>query len=519
MLRAARFPVVLWAALLFCSCSRTTREIEPNDDYGQATPIRAGLSEGTIAHARDVDIFRIEIKQKTAALSAHLEGVRGVDFALSFRDGLRRELKRYDETAVGGDEEMLDLGVSEGVYYIVVSNKNEKGANPSQEYQLRVRLDPGLGHEREPNDSPQTASVLELPGVTKGHFFPSKNLLAPDKDFEEEDWFQIDIPQSGLFLLNLVVSEVSQIDPSVEIYDSNSYKVRESDAGGLGEGESLRHFGVRGPAAYYLRLRSKRRNASQPNTSYEILSELVPYQGRTEFEPNDQRTDATPLEVESISGVLSSAQDADWYKLSVQDDLKQILRANLSGVEGLDLVLRFYDSFGNELLSVDNMGMGQAEVLTGVGVGRGDWYFSVSEKSGRKANPGQSYSLGWSRIPFPAGLEYEINDSSGSAQPIKIGESVDGYLAPKGDADWYTFNVYHKGLVLFDVTGVLNVRGRAALYDQELTELGVWTGSRAGENISFEKELEPGTYDLELRAADPAQSNVRDKYTVGLRIR
>ena len=70
---------------------------------------------------------------------------------------------------------------------------------------------------------------------------------------------------------------------------------REVDGGGPGEGEKLRNFGVRGPVQYYLRLRAKSKFSGNPDVRYELLTELIPYSGASEFEPNDQRADATPL--------------------------------------------------------------------------------------------------------------------------------------------------------------------------------------------------------------------------------
>lgn len=503
-------------ALVACSCG-PQREREPNDDYASATQVRPGRVQGTLSGPKDADIYRLELLEESAVLSLSLGGIRDADFVLSVRDKDRRELKRCDETAAGGDEEALDIGLRQGFYYIVVSNKNEKADNPSQAYAMQVKLEKAAGHESEPNDSPQTAGPLELPGVTRGHYFPSKNLLSGDTDYVEQDWFRIDIA-TGLFLLNLDLSEVPKVDPVIEIYDSNGYKVKEVDSGGIGEGESLKNFGVRGPIQYRMRLAGKYRMGN-PDAPYEILSEFIPYQGKTEFEPDDQRADATPFEGESIAGTIAPQGDADWYQVAVKEEGRQILRASLSGIEGMDLALGFADELGNPLVAADNMGKGQPEVLTGIGATKGDYYLVVSEKSGRKADNRSPYTLTKALAAFQPGLEYEVNDATAAAQPIKIGESVDGYIAPKGDADFYQFNVYQKGRVFLELAGILNVQFALTLYDQEDRELQAWTAPKAGEALSFEKELEAGTYFLRLRATDPAQSNVRDKYSLRLKIR
>ena len=79
----------------------------------------------------------------------------------------RRELVRVDETTVGGDEHLLDLGVSPGVYYLTVSNKNSSANNPTQEYKLVTKLEPSSGRERQPNFSALTAQPIEAGGLVR----------------------------------------------------------------------------------------------------------------------------------------------------------------------------------------------------------------------------------------------------------------------------------------------------------------------------------------------------------------
>lgn len=503
--------------LLFCACG-SQKEREPNDNYATAGILSAGSVEGHISTPGDVDIYKLEVSQESAILSLHVGGIRDIDFVLGVRDKDQVELKRYDETGVGGDEEALDIGVHRGTYYIVVSNKNEKARNPDQPYLLDVKVDKAVGREVEPNDTLATASVLDLPGLTRGHYFPARNLLSGDTDYMEQDWFRLDVVQSGLFLLNIDLSGVPKIDPIIEIYDNNGYKIKEVDSHGMDEGESIRNFGVHGPAQWRLRLRSKHK-AGNAQVPYEILTELLPYQGKVEFEPNDQRPDATPFDGDSIEGTIAPQGDSDWYKVTINDDAKQILRAGLSGVDGMDLTLRLCDNLGQILVEIDNMGVGQPETLTGIGASKGDYYLVVAEKSGRKADNRKIYTLSKSVVPFQAGLEFETNDSTASAQAIKIGESVDGYIAPKGDVDFYQFNVYNRGVVGFELAGIVNVQFIATLFDQEYRESQSWTAAKAGEALSFEKQLEPGTYFLKIRAGEASQNNTRDKYSLRLRLR
>ncbi len=508
---------LLWlpaAALLLSACVQ--REKEPDHDYGTATLIHPGKVEGHIETASDVDFYRLDVSQD-AILNVHLGGIRDVDFVLSIRDKDHQELKRYDETGLGGDEEALDVGVHPGSYYIVVSNKNPDASNPTQAYSMEVELEKPTGHEMEPNETMQTASPLDVPGVTTGHYWPSRNLLAGDTDYLEQDWFRIDV-STGLYLLNIDLSGVSMVDAVMEVYDTNGYMLERIDQGGIGEGESLKDFGVRGPVTYYLRLYSKT-GTGNPDQAYEILSELIPYNGKTEFEPNNQRPDATPFTGDSITGTIAPAGDVDWYKISVSGPGKQVLRASVTGVDNMELTLTAADALGNPILTIDNAGRGQPQVLTGLGVTQGDYYLIVAEKTGRRADNRNPYTLSKTITPFEPGLEYELNDTTATANAIKVGSGVDGYIGWKGDVDVYQFNVYQNSDVVFELAGIANVQFVATLLDQDYKEVQTWRAAKPGDSLTFDRSLAAGTYYLKLSAADPSQNNVRDKYSLRLRAR
>lgn len=493
------------------------REAEPNDSYQQATALKLGrAAKGTMATAKDQDWYRVDAVGE-GVISVRLGGIRDADFSLTWLDADRRELKRVDETTVGGDEQALDLGVSAGTYFLVVANGNEQAANAEQVYELNTSFESATGLEREPNDAALSAQPLEAGGLVKGHYWPTRRPVADDPEAVEEDWYAVSVAGAGLFLLNVSVSEVPKVDAVLEVYDTNGYKLKELDAGGVGEGESLRSFGVRGPGKFLLRLRSKYKNAGNPDAAYDLLTELLPYQGRTEFEPNDQRADATPLELDSITGTISPAADQDWYKVTSSTAGRFLLRAELPGLPGMDLALSLRDGVGNELALVDNMGKEQPEILTGWGLSAGEHYLVVTEKSGKKADSRQTYELLKRVAPWQEGLEWEPNNSSGTTQFLKVGDSVDGYFAPKGDEDWFEFNLYQKGVVVIELTGVINAAPSITLFDQEYAELGNVAAPKAGEPVSLERELDRGTYAVRLKPADAAQNNVRDKYSLRIR--
>lgn len=491
---------------------------------------------GSLGSASDVDWYRLDGSREGCVLSFKLGGIRGVDFTVSILDKDRQELKRFDETGTGGDEEGLDLGIGPGAWYLTVANKDPK-AVPDQRYELATRADHGVGREREPNDKSLAANAFEPGGVVRGHYFPSKNLLAVDEPgpaevpastqapaaaaaapHSEEDWFRLKVARPGLFSLNIDLSEVPKVDPVLEIYDSNFYRLKELDIGGPGEAEGIKNFGLRGPVEILLRLRTKTRQANA-EVPYELLTELLPYAGTAEFEPNDQRLDATPFGTETITGTLAPAGDSDWYRVAVSSDARTILRAELTALPKMDLTLTLTDDLGNPLSVADNAGREQPESLTGFGVSGREYYLVVAEKSRRAFDGRRGYVLTRTLTPFQTGLEYETNDSTSTAQALKVGESVDGYFAPKGDVDFYEFNIYKAGSAALEVSGVLAVRLGMTLFDQEGREMDRLAAKKSGEPLTLVRDLEAGTYSVRLAPEDPGQNNIRDKYTFRVRMR
>ncbi len=504
-----------WAlgAVLALSACGTARESGSNFTYQQASALRPGQTGvGTMKDAKDPHWWRVEVKSE-GVLSAKVGGIRDIDFVLSAYDGQRRELMRVDETSVGGDERLIGLGVSPGTYYLVLSNKNPNANNPSEEYRLETTFEPARGRERRPNGSAAAAQTIEADGTVRGWFWPTRDLLAPDPAAPDEHWFAVPVDKAGLFLLNADVGPVPKIEPVLEVYDTNGYKLASADAGSVGAGLSLRDFGVRGPAKVYLRLYSKYPGAGNPDIPFDLMTELIPYQGGTEVEPNDQLSDATPFAGDSIQGTIFPAGDVDWYKVTVSTDAKFLLRAQLSGVPGLQLSLSLRDSTGRELTAASEPGSGRPQTLTGWGATQGDYYLVVSEKTGRKADQRDAYTLTKTLTPWQPGLEWEPNDSTATAQALKPGQSVDGYFAPRGDQDWYEFNLYQKATVELDLTGVTNVTPTVALFDQEYNPIALSSADAPGQGVQLTRALDPGTYDVRLMPADPAQNNVRDKYT------
>ena len=300
----ARLSLMLCAALL-AACGRkpVVREQEPNDAAGQATVLPGECTvTGSLSSPQDVDFYRLDVTEPHNA-SLHLSGVPHADLVLSVLDRDRREVKRYDENGVDGQEDAVDLGLDPGTYYFRVSDKLQERVASLKPYTLEVGFEPAAGREREPDDSREQATVVSADAMG-GHYFPSRNALAPDSEHAEADWFRLAVPADGRGVLDAEVSGVPGVTPLLSVHDGGGRRLREAAGAGAGEGAALRGVGLAGPGSAFLSLRAQGLPGNLAD-SYSLKTAWRRWPGDTELEPNESAAAATPFAGETISGAIA----------------------------------------------------------------------------------------------------------------------------------------------------------------------------------------------------------------------
>jgi serine/threonine-protein kinase len=175
-----------------------------------------------------------------------------------------------------------------------------------------------------------------------------------------------------------------------------------------------------------------------------------PFLSLAEQEPNNKPAQALRLRPNArilgkIGQRLSPTEsDRDWYKLEIQGSGRFLIRASVSAIPNIDLVLAIYDDAGKHpLVSANEARKGGGEVITNWPIVAGSYYLLVREQwidgIAPTENVTDSYRLevGWA--PFSQGQELEPNDTSESANPIALGRVVHGYLSRRDDRDVYRF--------------------------------------------------------------------------------
>jgi len=218
------------------------QEFEFNDSHERANELLPGGSvQGLFQTPQDDDWYRLVMPEEGKnILRVDLSGVAGVDTALEICDDQGEKLMYSDSTEEGQPEQIVNFGVTEGIYHIKVIGRE---LNQTEKYTLKTQLvGPWTeGHEFELNDDLEQANSLNLNQEVKGYAQPR----------DDEDWFKITIPEPGLDMMYIEYSGVPHVYSSLGFYDEEGEKITDVDMGGEGDEEKMARMKV--PAGrYYL---------------------------------------------------------------------------------------------------------------------------------------------------------------------------------------------------------------------------------------------------------------------------
>ncbi len=207
-----------------------TREVEPNDQLTQATPIVLGADiSGSMGAAtqgeNDRDLYTANVTAGSYRVT--LRGVEDLNLTLEVLqmmdtpEGPKLRRKVFlDDSPEGGDERLDGLRLISGPVYLRVEEKpfctqpnrpsREKSLTP---YALRLEAMSGDFLESEPNDTSGTAQLLPMTrpltafAGTKLDDPERLSGLRTDAPFTPFDWFRIDAPDDQQIMVVIVPPE------------------------------------------------------------------------------------------------------------------------------------------------------------------------------------------------------------------------------------------------------------------------------------------------------------------------
>jgi len=479
------------------------QELEYNNKKEQANELKLGEDiEGFFQEKGDEDWYKLMVNVPGKnIIQVDLSAVPEVDSSVEIYDEQGNSLKIYNTGGKGEAEAIINLGVTEGIYYIKVGTRRD--INQNDNYTLKTQLiGPWQeGQEFEVNDTKDQANELKLDQITTGYICTG----------DDVDWYKLSVNVPGKNIIRINLSAVPEVDSFIRIYDEEGNNLKEYNVGGKGEAEAIINLGVT-EGIYYIAARGS--SGMNQNDNYTLKTQLIgPWQEGQEFELNDEIEQANELKLDQIiTGYICTGDDQDWYKLTVNVPGKSIIRIDLSAVPEINPYLQLYDEEGNRLKEYNVGGKGEAEAIINLGVTEGIYYIKV-RASGMNQN--DNYTLKTQLIsPWQEGQEFELNDEIEQANELKLEEDMKGFFQEEYDEDWYTVTVPEKGLdiLVMEVSAISQVNLSLTLLDDAGTTIKkVDMGDKGEKEMMVRMKFPSGKYYINVNGR---QANNEEPYTL-----
>jgi len=290
-------------------------------------------------------------------------------------------------------------------YYLVLRSapvgtgrKVVRGKNPRVPYRLIAAVESGPDDlEQEPNDEPARATDIASGGTRTGY-------LSPPGDV---DWYRIRAEQP--MILHAEVSALERADLELSVLAAGAKPgdkpqlLARANEGGVREGEVLPN--VRVPAGEsFIKVEAAAReldgkwvrDSEDRDHSYRLSAQLLPDDGSTDREPNNDAENAQAVELPAtVRGWIWPRRDVDLFRFHMAAGAPPVT-LRLSPVRGVDLQLRLLELRGSraEVIGTADAVRGEGEEqMVAVPLKAGDYLVEVSSPRGKDASATQQYTL------------------------------------------------------------------------------------------------------------------------------
>ncbi len=171
------------------------------------------------------------------------------------------------------------------------------------------------------------------------------------------------------------------------------------------------------------------------------------FKRNAESEPNNRTVDATPvtlgLPMQGALGLpaIGERADQDFFEIRYDGPNGHVLDVNVTGVEGVDIVLEVYDMGGRRMAGSNGAGVGEGEQVSGVQWTGVPLYALVRELWTQgippRPAPDSPYTLTATFEARQVGTEKEPNGMPGKAEAVLPGEKRRGVVSEPQDVDLY----------------------------------------------------------------------------------
>lgn len=292
-----------------------SEEIEPNDNFEQATLMRANTEiKGYYSPAinylnntknaeemfREADFVAVPIDCSEDApklLDVSLTGVPGINAALEVYGPDKKLLVAKDANPAGEGEFITGIGLTKaGTWYICVYALG-RSSNVNDAYTLSVNVnDYDSSFELEPNDTFATATEMNG-GSINGKFGGREDL----------DYFKFTPDDNGAYRISLQPDATSDI--CLTLYSGKKEKLAEVNNGAAGNTEVYPNLYIDGECYFLASIKGE----PTADSSYTLTVEPVEAAYAMEVEPNDTKEKASKVTETEFSGFTSTVKDKDFF--------------------------------------------------------------------------------------------------------------------------------------------------------------------------------------------------------------
>ena len=406
----------------------TLVERERNDTPQTATPIAGNTSmTGRFNSLADVDCYALTLDQSMlvqlhldfAAQNGSREGV-----ALTLYSG---ETPLFSATALESESQILspEMALPAGRYTLHVENRRME----AKDYALRVEtvLPEGATLEAEPNDAPDTATVIAANASVTGSLLPR----AQGKDVDTYA-FTLDAP--GAATLSVAFAPPQGGAGSYYILALADESRSTVWSGAISAAESASPTLYLGAGTYYAQVTQGR---NEWPGAYTLCMD---YEARDdgESERNDTAQSAAPIAANTpIHGNFLSSSDVDWFRLELDASAVIQLQLKFAPLEQNErtYILTLTDG-RQEYLRANVRGQESDFASAPVCLSAGVYYIQLENP----AFAAQEYELTVVCAPVQA-VEVEPNDTLAEATPLTNGLVYSGVLSSRQDVDVYLLTI------------------------------------------------------------------------------
>jgi len=321
----------------------------------------------------------------------------------------------------------------------------------------------------------------------------------------DEDWYKVTLASAGRLQCS-ITNPPANLRPYITLYNRHAdyiyvynYAVNDGDDVHL-------QYDVVEPGTYFIRVHDRDGDASAD--PYDFLAEFNPVVD--DHEPNNELGRAFLVTGTTLTGIIFSSSDEDWFKIYVNASDTLTLTVNPPAAMRPQLTL--YDPnaaymyvYGQSVNPGDPLTLEHSVSVSGF------YYIRLTDYQGLCQTEAYTLTIGGGipgYVPSPSSVvnEVESNNQLGLANLIDLETEISGTIAVADDMDWYRLEISSSGQLTIGLAQVpANLKLRFRLHNSSGAHVLSGQATDPGEPFSLTYDVtRPDTYYLLVDDLDDA---------------